>query len=100
MTTKPFYNAILASAYIVLVVTFISNGEHFFPGEKTLFIPMVMISLVVLSAAIMGLLFFYQPVILLIENKKVEAFQLLTKTIGSFALITLCILVVAFIVAK
>ena len=55
--------------------------------EETLFIPMAMLSLFVLSAAVMGFLFIYHPATLFLEGKKNEALSHFSKTVGTFALI-------------
>lgn len=89
MTKKPFINALVASAYIivgVLVMTFVSQPMKNKPD--TLFAPIVFLSILTLSVAIMAFLFFYQPLILLIEGKKKDALNFLVKTIGIFAAFT------------
>lgn len=89
MTKNPFINAICASAYIilgVLIMTFITRPLSNRPD--TLFAPIVFLSLLTLSVAVMAYLFFYQPLVLFIEGKKKDSVSLLTKTIGIFAAIT------------
>jgi hypothetical protein len=46
------------------------------------------ISLVTFSAAVMGFLFFYRPIMLLIEQKKKEAVIFFLKTLGIFGVVT------------
>lgn len=86
MTVNPFYNAILAIAYIVLLVTgiFLTTNFHGAPQESIIY-PMVMLSLLVLSAALMAYLFFYQPVIMLLDGKREKAVKLFLQTVGIFA---------------
>lgn len=50
------------------------------------------ISVFVLSAAAMAFLFFYQPVLRLVEGKKAEALSYFLKTLGIFDAITLIVL--------
>ena len=92
MTRNPFLNALAASAYIVLIVfvmsTFVDN-ERF---EGTLFIPVIMISLFTLSAAVMGYLFVLQPLRLYLDGEKKAAVDLFLKTVIAFAGITILIL--------
>ncbi|MBI5133946.1 MAG: hypothetical protein HZA81_00965 [Candidatus Taylorbacteria bacterium] len=99
MTKKPIYNALLAAGYISLIVL---GGNLValidIPTEDNLFAPMGMLALLVLSAATMAYLFFYQPVMLLIEGKKEEAAKLLLKTISAFAVITAIFLALALFV--
>lgn len=90
MTKNPFYNAALASGYIAGLVYGIFNfvAEPNTPDKPTLLIPIVMLSLFVLSAATMSYLFLYQPFMLYFEGKKQEALNLFLQTTGVFAVIT------------
>lgn len=94
MTKNPLVNALSASAYIILVITvmtFVTKPLQDKPD--TFFTPIVFISLLTLSVAVMAFLFFYQPIIHLIDGKKKEAISLFTKTIGIFAVITIIALI-------
>lgn len=94
MTKNPIINALGASAYIffgVVVMSFVSKPLQNKPD--TFFAPIVFLSLLTLSVAVMAFIFFYQPLQYLIEGKKKEAFGLLAKTIGVFAVITAVALV-------
>lgn len=94
MKWNPFLNALAAVAYIGAVVSFLHYLEtlrHDTPD--TLIDGMGFISLVVFSAAVMAFLFFYQPVLKLIENKRAEALSYFLKTLGLFGLITIGLLV-------
>ncbi len=91
MLKNPYINAFMASGYIALVVLIVSSTSNFPDAEQTILIPVIMLSLLVLSVATMGVLFFYQPLSLFMENKKDEALFFFLKTAGTFAgtLITL-----------
>ena len=83
---KPFYFAGAAAAYIVLIVSGINYvGTIMRDQEETIFIPMAMLSLFVLSAAIMGFLFLSEPLKLFLEGSKQEATYFFLKTVGAFA---------------
>lgn len=89
MTKNPFYNAISASIYIVLVVllmNFVSKGED---PSAAIIAPIMMISLFTLSAAVMAYIFLYQPIMLYLDNKKEKAVKLFVQTVGIFASLTL-----------
>ena len=89
MSKNPIINALSASAYIVLVVavmTFVTEPLQDKPD--TFFAPIVMLSMLTLSVAVMAYLFFYQPLQLFIEGKKKEAVDLFIKTVGIFAIFT------------
>ncbi len=93
MKWNPFVNAIAASAYIgavVLFMHFIESLRHDTPD--TLLDGMGVISLLVFSAAVMAFLFFYQPVLRLVENKRAEAISYFLKTLGVFGVITAIVL--------
>lgn len=93
MRWNPLISALLAAAYIggvVLFMHFIEGRRHDTPD--TLLDGMGVLSLLVFSAATMGLLFFYQPVVKLIEGKRAEAIAYFLKTLGIFGLITVLIL--------
>lgn len=62
----------------------------------TFFAPIVVLSLLTLSVAVMAFLFFYQPLVLFIEGKKKDAVNLFVKTVGIFAAITALTLVLLF----
>jgi len=81
---KPFTYAFAATLYIALIVLVLQNIGEVLP-EKSILAPIVMLSLLVLSAAIMGFLFFSEPIFLFIENKKHEAVVFFGKTVGVFA---------------
>ncbi|MDB5244225.1 MAG: hypothetical protein JWN18_95 [Parcubacteria group bacterium] len=101
MSTNPFVNALLAAGYISLLVTLIFNSPYFISdNELGMIAPVIMLSLLVLSVSLMGYLFFYQPVILLIEHKPKEATALFFRTVVSFAVITLCIALAWFLLGK
>lgn len=100
MIQNPLYNALLAAGYIVLIVTIMTSFVDK-PGgpERGILIPLVVLSLFVLSAAVMAFLFFYQPVMLYLDGQKKESVSLFLKTVGFFACITALLLVVLFATA-
>lgn len=89
MTKNPLLNALGASTYILLVtgiMNFLSETQTDTPD--TIFAPMMFVSLLTLSVAVMAWAFFYQPVQLLLAGKKKEASRFLAQTIGGFAVLT------------
>lgn len=93
MKPNPFLNALGAIAYIGVVVTFLQYVESIRRDTPdTPLDGLSFISLFVFSAAVMAFLFFYQPVSLLIENKKAEAVSYFLKTLGIFGVITILLL--------
>lgn len=82
---KPFLHALGAAGYIA----FIGIGLHLTStiknGNDSILVPMAMLGLFVLSAAVMGFLFLSEPLQLLIEGKKKEAIMWFAKVVGFFA---------------
>ncbi len=62
--------------------------------------PVMVISLFTLSAAVMGYIFLYQPIRMYFDNKKEEAVSLFLKTVGSFGAITVGICLVYFLLIR
>lgn len=91
MNKNPFINALLAAGYIVIIVrvmTLFTDNPSGGAQVPSLLIPMVMLSLFTLSAAVMGYLFVYEPGRLYLEGKKQEALKFFFSTVGTFAVIT------------
>ena len=98
MTKNPIVNALSASVYIVLIVCLMTFGMQPLRNKPdTFFSPIVFLSVFTLSAAVMTYLFFYQPVILLIDGKKKDAVNLFVKTVGVFGMITILAVVLLFL---
>lgn len=89
MIKNPYLNALIASGYISAIILVINNLSRISIIEDGLLLPVIMLSLLVLSVAIMGVLFFYQPLQLFLENQKNQALLFLFKTIVTFAGITI-----------
>jgi heme/copper-type cytochrome/quinol oxidase subunit 1 len=93
MTKNPFINASAGILYIILVASVMFYGtEHAKPGNSVI-VPIAVLSLFSLSAALMGYFFLYQPVQLYLDGKKKEATTLFVRTILVFAGITMLVFV-------
>lgn len=81
-----FGHALLAFAYIVGIAAFFNLGvEKMFKSVPEFFAPIIMLSLFVLSAAIMAILIFGKPVLLYLDNQKKDAVKMLFYTLGCLA---------------
>lgn len=100
MTENPIINALSATLYISVVASGMFFTEKSPEPVYPMLVGIAILSLFVLSAAVMSYIFFYKPVQLLIEGEKVEALHLFVKTVGIFALITLSIFLILFITTK
>lgn len=89
MRQNPFTNALFAAGYISLLVTLIFNLSNFVTdNELGMMAPILFLSLFVLSVALMGYFFVYQPLCLLIERKQAEATKFFLMTVFSFVGVT------------
>lgn len=96
MKWNPLVNAGAAAAYIgavALFMHFIESIRHDTPD--TLLSGVGVLSLFVFSAATMAFLFFYQPLLLLVDNKRADALAYFLKTLGIFGVITVGVLILA-----
>ncbi len=94
MKWNPFLSAVAASAYIgavVLFLHFITSIRHDTPD--TYLDGLGFISLFVCSAAVMAFLFFYQPVLMIVERRTKEAVSYFLTTLAIFGVITIAVLV-------
>ena len=83
---KPFIHALLAAGYIAFVAIGLQLTTYITKDlNGTILIPMTMLSLFVLSAAVIGFLFLSEPMKLLFESKKHEAVVWFLKAVGFFA---------------
>ena len=83
-------NALSTSLYIAAIASFLFYASKLFgPNESdTVLIPIVMLSLLVFSVAITGLLIFGRPILWYLDGRKREAVFLLAYTLGIFLIIT------------
>ena len=89
MTKNPLLNALGATGYILLIVAIINTLSSMLRDTPdTAFAPVIALSLLTLSAAVMAYIFFYQPLLLVLDGKKKQAVTLFTKTVGIFAVFT------------
>lgn len=96
MTKNPFLNALTATLYISLVALIMDFAMRQVPQPKSVIVPIAVVSLFTLSAAVMGYLFLYQPGQLFLEGKKKQAVNLFLQTVGVFASVTAAILLILF----
>jgi len=96
MSKNPFANAVAAMAYISVVasVMFYAPKTNIPDG---VIIPIVVLSLFVLSAAMMGYFFLYQPALLIFDGKQKEATKLFLSTVLIFACITIVLILCWYI---
>jgi hypothetical protein len=88
---NPYLNALSAAAYIALIASLITYAPKTDVPLGAIG-PIMMLSLLVLSTALMGYFFAYEPVRLLIEGEKEKALRTFFQTVGSFAVITALVL--------
>ena len=96
MTKNPFVNSFSALLYIVIVASVMFYGVNHKESVNSVIVPITMLSVFTLSAAVMGYIFLYHPLIFYLDGKKKEAINLFLKTLGSFAIITVVALALLF----
>ena len=96
MTKNPFVNALAAALYIGLVGTVMYYGLNR-TNQPSVVIPIAIISLFTLSAAVMAYLFIYSPLHLYLDGEKKQAINLFLQTAAVFGGITVLILVLLFL---
>jgi hypothetical protein len=94
---KPFIYSLAVALYIVFIVSIMSVSTSFMPAKDNIFMPMVMLSLFVLSAAVMGFLFLSEPLQLYLDGEKKEAVTFFTKTVAFFACFVIIFSVLVFL---
>ena len=97
---KPFVYALAAAVYILLIVSVINIFISFFPqedGNGALVPMMMMLSLFVLSAAVMGFIFLSEPFRLYMEDRKQEGVAFFIRIVGFFACFVVLFLVLLFL---
>lgn len=96
MTKNPILNALAALAYITTIASVMFYAGKNLPKEDTFLTPIVALSLLTLSAAVMGFVFFYQPFQMYFDGKKKHAIDLILKTIAGFGILTALLLILMF----
>jgi nitrogen fixation/metabolism regulation signal transduction histidine kinase len=92
------FNALATVLYIIAVGFFMYYGSLVKIGRtNTMLVPIALLLLLVLSAAITGFLIFGKPALMYIDGKKKEAISLLTYTLTFFSIITLIAIVLLVI---
>ena len=99
-TTNPLVNAFLASLYIVAIASFMYYVPKAMGDIEGVIIPVVVLSLFVLSTAVMGYLFLSKPAQLYVDGQRGEAIRLFLNTIFAFAGITILFLAALFAITN
>jgi branched-subunit amino acid permease len=86
MTKNSIINALSGLLYIVLVVSLVYYSPKTIDQVGSIFLPIMMLSLFVFSAACMGYLLLYQPLQLFLEGEKKSSVDLFIKTLIAFAI--------------
>ncbi len=91
-------HAFLATAYIFCVAVFVFCADKIIKIDNVPFFgPVIVLLLLVLSAAIMGILIFGKPVLLYLDNQKKDALTLLFSTVGWLAAILFIVILFVLI---
>src|SRR6185295_17393679 len=85
---RGFLNALGTVAYVTLVATIMHSAQKIFRPEDTVFAPMAVLTLFVLSAAVTGGLVLGKPTLMYLNDQKKDAIKLFLYTIGWLAVAT------------
>ncbi len=98
---RALINALATALYIIVVASFLFYAPKFFGPSRgnTVLVPIVLLLLLVFSAAFTGALIFGQPVLLYMEGKKGESLSLLVYTLGILLAITIVALLILYFTA-
>src|SRR5262245_41781780 len=88
MTKNSVLNALAASLYIALIASVMFFAPKSVDATPTVLVPIAVLSLFCLSAAVMAYIFFYNPVLMYLDGQKKEAVKLGVRTVGAFAVVT------------
>jgi Na+/serine symporter len=100
MTKNPFYNALAALLYIIVIVLSMTTISSIQSNLDEIVMPIIMLSLFTLSTAVMAYIFGYQPLRLFLEKKEKEAVSLFLKTVGIFGVTTIILVITYLLVLK
>jgi hypothetical protein len=94
---NPYINALSAALYIGAVGTFLHfmTETHANTPDKW-YSGIAFISLLTLSVAMMGYFFAFKPLQMYLDGDKKNAVSFFLKTLGTFAVLTIALLVVVF----
>lgn len=87
-------NSLGVLIYTAAVAWFLFNGEKFLGKADNFFMPLALLLLFVVSAAITGLLVLGRPIYLYLNGAKKEAISLLFYTIGWLLLMVVIVFVI------
>jgi len=107
MTKNPLLNGLAAVAYIAGLMTLIFYGPVLFgllnlnlALVPEIFAGITMVSLFVFSAAVMGYIFLYQPILLILAGEKKEGTKLFLQTAGAFAVCAAVFIIAGLILSS
>lgn len=100
ITKYALVNALLTALYIALVSSFVfyvpkALGLNNKPD--TVMAPIVMLSLLVFSVSVVGLLIFGRPVMWCLDGRKKEALRLVIYTLLTFFIVTAAVFIAFFV---
>ncbi len=85
-------HAVLVVLYVWGVAFFMSHGQQIFGDDKSVWIPVTILLVFVISASITGTLVLGRPILLYMEGKKKEGLKFFGSTLAWLAVIVFIIL--------
>jgi hypothetical protein len=100
VTRNPVVNAVAAWLYVAIVATLLYYGSAWAGPKDNLLMPIAFLSLFVLSAAVMGYVFLFQPLALYFDGNRSGSVNLFLRTVAVFAAITALLLAAIVVVGR
>jgi hypothetical protein len=91
-------NALSTFIYTGAVAWLMFNGEQFFGKATSFVMPLALLLLFVVSAAVTGLLMVGKPILLYLDGAKKEAVKLLFYTLSWLALMMIVVFIVILVI--
>ena len=92
-------NSLMVLVYVIFVVGAMTYFDKYMEHSSPEFLlPIVVLMLLVLSAAVVGTLIFARPVMIYLDGGKKEGLKLLTYTLGCLVVLTILAFVVVSLV--
>lgn len=96
MNKYPVIHGLAAFLYVVFIVSIMNFGSAVTSEPNDFAAAIAIISLLTLSVAVMGYLFFFQPFSLYFSNKKKESVEFFLQTVITFGVFTVSMLILMF----
>lgn len=89
---NPYLSAVTAFVYVLGVAAFLQSTSTLFGAPPAVVGVALMLSVLVFSVALMGFLFFFTPLCLVVQQQYEASALFFLKTLGTFGVLTVLLL--------